>query len=315
VSLKTELHHDASHTVLFYGDDAELTDAVTTHLLPALRRGGTAVVAGTAGHAGRFASGLGAAGIDWDRAVAEGRLLTLDAAAVAADLIGGGRIDPSRFEARVAKLLARAAAGGGPVRVFGEIVAVLWDRGEPAAAFEVESLWNELLERLPFDLLCAYRASIQAGPVTVADVCAAHSKVDGTVAEPVPPAPRAVREVASRSFRGILGDAANARHFVTQVLGSHGPAGVAEPAAVVVTELATNAVLHAGTPFTVTILARPRGVRVVVTDGSPRLPVRREAGSAHPGGRGLRLVDALSADWGAHLAADGAKQVWAEFVG
>ena len=78
----------------------------------------------------------------------------------------------------------------------------------------------------------------------------------------------------------------------------------------VVSELATNAVLHARTPFTITVLADVTGVRVAVTDASrtrPRLPRRGDLSDTT--GRGLRIVAQLSADWGVDVHDDG-KTTW-----
>lgn len=110
MSLLTD-HHGAAHTVMFCDDGAELADAVTAHLGPALAGGGTAVVAATPEHLGRFAAGLGSAGVDCHRAASAGRLLELDAAAVATDLMVRGRLDRRRFEASVGALIAQRDRG------------------------------------------------------------------------------------------------------------------------------------------------------------------------------------------------------------
>lgn len=63
-------------------------------------------------------------------------------------------------------------------------------------------------------------------------------------------------------------------------------------------ELATNAVNHANTPFRVTFAAlRGQPVRVEVRDWSLRLPEPRAADLDDAGGRGFELVDALAAEW------------------
>jgi hypothetical protein len=311
VSLTTSHGPQTTHDVVFFGAESELVPAVVDHLLPALEGGGTAVLAATAEHLALFAAGLAAAGADWGEAVSSGRLLALDAGAVASDLTAGGGLDPRRFAATVGTLMEQATAGPGPVRVFGEIVAVLWDVGDQGSALGLESLWNELHGRLRFDLLCGYPATISAGAVTLADLCAAHSAVGGTLPDP---ALEPSEELGRRLFRGRLADVADARRFVSELLEGRGSADLADAAALIATELASNAVLHAGTSFVVTVVSRPRGVRVAVADGSRRLPILRQRGVPHRNGRGLRLVAALSAEWGTYLAADDSKLVWAELI-
>lgn len=80
-------------------------------------------------------------------------------------------------------------------------------------------------------------------------------------------------------------------------------------AALVLSELATNAVLHAGTPFFVRVHHDGRSVRVEVEDASPALPDL--AGESAMSGRGLRIVDAPATNWGSQRKAGG-KVVWAE---
>jgi hypothetical protein len=58
-------------------------------------------------------------------------------------------------------MLRQAAEAGRPVRVFGEMVSLLWDAGLIDAAIEVEAMWNELGARYPFSLLAATRRSRQ----------------------------------------------------------------------------------------------------------------------------------------------------------
>lgn len=76
---------------------------------------------------------------------------------------------------------------GQPVRIFGEMVALLWDAGLAEAAVEVEVLWNELGRQHSFSLLCAYPAESASGERhldALTEVCAAHVAVAGLPAAP-----------------------------------------------------------------------------------------------------------------------------------
>jgi anti-sigma regulatory factor (Ser/Thr protein kinase) len=77
------------------------------------------------------------------------------------------------------------------------------------------------------------------------------------------------------------------------------------------TEVVTNVVLHAYTTFDVTVHLTGTGVRVEVTDGSPRLPRPRRHSVDATTGRGLDLLEQLSSRWGA-VRAPGGKTVWFE---
>lgn len=80
----------------------------------------------------------------------------------------------------------------------------------------------------------------------------------------------------------------------------------------VVTELATNAVLHARTDFTVSITIDRSQLRVSVTDGSPaQARLRRHGDPDATTGRGLHMVAGLSTAWG--VSPDGAgKTTWCD---
>ncbi|MER6212748.1 ATP-binding protein [Streptomyces sp. NPDC001272] len=89
-----------------------------------------------------------------------------------------------------------------------------------------------------------------------------------------------------------------------------------EDVLLLVSELVTNACLHAGGPRELVLRYGPEDrLRVEVTDGSPDLPRPRPAHDpARPGGHGLVLLDHLARAWGCALLADGrpGKTVWLE---
>ena len=79
-----------------------------------------------------------------------------------------------------------------------------------------------------------------------------------------------------------------------------------------VSELATNAAMHAGTVFYVHAHHSQGVVRIGVHDGSATLPLLRAAGSA--GGRGLALVESVASSWGADPLPGAGKVVWCAFA-
>lgn len=78
----------------------------------------------------------------------------------------------------------------------------------------------------------------------------------------------------------------------------------------IVSELVTNAVRHGEPPVRVTVSADDRTVTVAVVDASPSAPVPRPAGADAEDGRGLLLIDLLSAEHGVTPEPPG-KAVWA----
>jgi serine/threonine-protein kinase RsbW len=105
-----------------------------------------------------------------------------------------------------------------------------------------------------------------------------------------------------RVFPGHPEQVAHARRFVRRALAPHGPAA---DAALLASELATNAIQHTasgqGGTFEVVIWRSPATVRVAVIDGgAPSLPATAPPGSLSASGRGLALVNALARQWGQH---------------
>jgi CheY-like chemotaxis protein len=78
-----------------------------------------------------------------------------------------------------------------------------------------------------------------------------------------------------------------------------------------VSELVTNANIHAGGGARVVVRLSRRGVRVDVADDDPRLPARRVPDDTGPGGRGLLIVERVASRWGVDPAPSG-KSVWFE---
>ncbi|WP_205707058.1 ATP-binding protein, partial [Kineococcus vitellinus] len=112
------------------------------------------------------------------------------------------------------------------------------------------------------------------------------------------------------------GAVAAARRHVRRQLRELGADALEEAAELGVSELVTNAVLHARTPFTVTVRTTPAGaVRVEVADASEAPLKERRFGLGAATGRGLRLVAAISSAWGVDPLPPGGgpgKVVWFE---
>jgi anti-sigma regulatory factor (Ser/Thr protein kinase) len=102
-----------------------------------------------------------------------------------------------------------------------------------------------------------------------------------------------------------------ARRFVDHTLTGWGELDGREDAAIVVSELATNAVRHADSPFRVTVSRSGGTVRISVRDAGSGIPEVRRPAMETTNGRGLALVAAVSSSWGVAPAADG-KVVWAD---
>lgn len=311
-SVEAALDHEG-HAVQFYADDAELSGSVASYLGEGLSAGGSAVVVATEAHRSGLRAGLAAAGAH-DRAEAAGRLIMVDASGMLDGFLDDGRIDQSRFRAAAEDLVNQAAGAGQPVRIYAEMVALLWDAGQVTLALELETLWNDLAAQVPFSLLCGYpdRVTEPGGDTSALErVCRLHTDVIAPSPElpGVPGAPWEGNE-AVRSFPWTLDSARAAREFVSARVEPWADDAVAADAAIVAAELASNAVLHARTPFTVALSWWTDRVRIAVRDAVP-LTVASGEPMVPKLGHGLDLVAKVARDWAVEPLADG-KVVWAE---
>jgi anti-sigma regulatory factor (Ser/Thr protein kinase) len=86
----------------------------------------------------------------------------------------------------------------------------------------------------------------------------------------------------------------------------------AEELLLCVSEVVTNAVLHAGSPQHMRVSQAGTTVLVEVADADERAPVLSGHDPHATSGRGLRILDQLAARWGSRPT-DGGKSVWFEF--
>jgi len=100
-----------------------------------------------------------------------------------------------------------------------------------------------------------------------------------------------------------------ARQFVTAQLSAAGFNDTAFTASLLVSELITNAVLHAGTDIQVVIEGVGDRIRISVQDGSERTIRRRRHSLDAATGRGLMMVEQMASEWGVEKVTPG-KAVW-----
>jgi anti-sigma regulatory factor (Ser/Thr protein kinase) len=109
---------------------------------------------------------------------------------------------------------------------------------------------------------------------------------------------------------------ARARDLVGRVLAEHELAYLVDDVRLVVSELVSNAVVHARSPVRVSMAELLFCVRLTVFDecADPLVvPLAGQPDGDGEWGRGLRVVDACSSDWGTDMAPSGGKSVWALF--
>jgi anti-sigma regulatory factor (Ser/Thr protein kinase) len=294
------------HLVKVYEDDRDFVASVSEFLAAGIAAGDLVVVVATPAHRAMLAEAMGAGAID----------VALDAREGLAMFMVDGVPDPDRFDETMGTLVRDAAPRH--VRIFGEMVAVLWDEGNVSAVLALEELWNDLGAAVPFTLYCSYAMSAferTADLSAIRDVCEQHGGVigpdrdgepspevcevpdGGEVSELFMPEPRAIRA---------------ARRLVERTLRAWGDDELVNDALIVTSELATNAVVHGESPFRVSMSCDPDTLKLAIHDAGRDSPRPRDAGPEAANGRGLALVDMASKRWGTQRVVDG-KIVWAQF--
>jgi anti-sigma regulatory factor (Ser/Thr protein kinase) len=130
-------------------------------------------------------------------------------------------------------------------------------------------------------------------------------------------------QTMSTVFFAVPRSAGDARAFTTQALEAWGLSHLVETAELLVSELITNTIKHAGgvmeppddpsglnIPTVILSVSRFDALLVQVWDASGEPVIHREAADDDVDGRGLDLVDALSKEWGCDVLETGGKVVW-----
>lgn len=179
--LQQDVSHPSDHFVQFYETDAFLLDSLSGFIEVGLTTGEGCIVVATGEHREGLEERLKKKGLDLVAACLQGDYLALDADETLAQFMVDGEPDPQRFSEVISGLIERAAKNGRHVRIFGEMVALLWVRGERKAAVSLEVLWNELHTMAsPFLLFCAYATSYFARDEyeeLFTEICKQHSHV------------------------------------------------------------------------------------------------------------------------------------------
>jgi hypothetical protein len=170
------------HFVQIYESEEVFMDILASFASEALKEDHVAVVIATPAHRQVLNERLIESGHDLAALRLEDQFISLDAEEMLGKFMANGWVDDELFFQFVADILARATKDGRKVRVFGEMVTIMWSKGYYGAAVRLEHLWHRLCVGNSFLLFCAYPKSgfAENGSEAVAHICAAHSKILAT---------------------------------------------------------------------------------------------------------------------------------------
>ncbi len=166
------------HVVQLYDTDEMLINTLTDFAADGFDAGDSIIVIGTASHLSSLTANLLDMGYELDLLISNDRYLTLDAEQTLAEFMVNGKPDEHYFMETIAAITKRARKNGKLVRAFGEMVGLLWQRGNSSATIELEVLWNKFCAVEALCLFCAYPKSDfnQDAGASVMHICGAHSK-------------------------------------------------------------------------------------------------------------------------------------------
>ncbi len=172
---------ESEHFVQFYEDEAFLLDSLSGFVGAGLRQGDACLVVATQAHREDLEQRLRDSGLDIDSAVASGQYVSLDAFETLSKFMVDGSPDPTLFAEVIGEAVSRAAEGHERVRIFGEMVALIWADENYDGAHKLEGLWNELHQVRAFALFCAYpmnaRGINDMHLAALGGICDSHSRV------------------------------------------------------------------------------------------------------------------------------------------
>jgi signal transduction histidine kinase/ActR/RegA family two-component response regulator len=170
---------DSDHLVQFYEDDEFLLNSLFEYADAGLQNGDAVIAVATKPHLIGLEHRLSKKGHDLFALTSTNRYLPLDAAETLSKFMITSFPDPQLFRKVIGAVIERAGNGNRRVRIYGEMVALLWADKKFDAAIRLEQLWNELATIHNFSLCCSY--PIQEFDPDVLQplraVCATHSVV------------------------------------------------------------------------------------------------------------------------------------------
>jgi hypothetical protein len=169
----------AEHSVQIYADRQLFIDALEGFVGGGLRAGESVIVIATAVHRRALQGRLRMRGFDVAQARLDDSYIPVDAEAALSQFMMNGWPDEDRFIRLVNDLMTRARGSGRRVRAFGEMVAILWSQGQPAATVQLEHMWNRFIDNEALALFCAYPRSVfSQGPNgAIEEICSQHTRV------------------------------------------------------------------------------------------------------------------------------------------
>ena len=169
----------AYHAVRFYESDRALARIVADFLSEGLQAGNPGIVVATPTQRGAIVRELSARSLDVAQLQRSDDLVLLDAQDTLSAFMANDKPEAAKFNETMCEVISRARRGRADctVRIYGQMVDILWQADERDAAIRLEMLWNQLANTHAFSLLCGYAMGHFYKDANFADVCGQHTHV------------------------------------------------------------------------------------------------------------------------------------------
>jgi hypothetical protein len=169
----------SDHIVQVYDNDNIFLDTLAGFTGGGLKSGDVVVVIATEEHIRCLNRRLERDGVDVHGFLTSRQYLARDAEECLKEFMVNGWPDENLFTDFVTELLNEAKKGQRKIRVFGEMVALLWAKGHSGATVRLEHLWNAFMHTKPFSLFLAYPRSgfTQDAQQSIRELCDTHSRI------------------------------------------------------------------------------------------------------------------------------------------
>lgn len=157
--MQNKVSSDFDHMVLLYKNSELLIRKIAEYVTNGFAKGEPAALVLRTNHIKLFERQLRLQGYDSTVLQSTGRLRLYDARTTMKKLIKNGMPNKEAFSELVDSLFKEFQPYDGNIRIYGEMVAILWSEGNKRAALALENLWNDYAKKRRFDLFCAYSHS------------------------------------------------------------------------------------------------------------------------------------------------------------
>lgn len=174
------------HMVQVYENEKIFLDTLEGFVGTGFLANDSVVIIATSKHLDALNTRLTSQGFDLNSLISSDQYIPVDAEDLLSVFLVDGWIDENIFNSFITDLVKRAKQRNGKIRAFGEMVAVLWEKGYCGATVQLENLWNQLHSKSPFTLFCAYPKSgfTQSATDSIDIICQQHARVIDGRAKP-----------------------------------------------------------------------------------------------------------------------------------